>query len=123
MLLARRNAYTTIDRYGVRTWSMFGRRSCPWSEVTDVSEYWEHASDASPSRHVRIQRSSGRLFTLAVPFDPPGTHDENPEFETRLATITSYWRTARSSPLGSPAPPHPLAGYSPGSVAQPASCQ
>ncbi len=99
-LLVRRSARTTIDRYGVQTWSVFGRRSCQWSEVTDVSEHWEHASDAAPSRCVKIQLSSGRSFKLAVPVDTPDTVEHNPDFGTQLATITSYWQAARSSLSG-----------------------
>lgn len=102
--LARRNARTTIDRYGVRASSGFRWRSCPWSEVTDVSEHWQHASDAASSRRVRVQCSSGHSFMPTVPSDTPGTHEENPDFGIQLAAITSYWQTARSSQSRNAAP-------------------
>ena len=101
-LLANRNAYTTIDRYGVRTSSLFGPRSCRWSEVTDVSIRWDRGGDAPSTRHVRIKRSAGRSFTLAVPVDTVSRHRQNPDFGIQLATITSYWQSARSSPSGRP---------------------
>jgi hypothetical protein len=100
LVLANRNAYTTIDRYGVRTSSLFGPRSCRWSEVTDVSIRWDRGGDAPSIRHVKIQRSAGRSFTLALPVDSSGRHNQNPDFGIQLATITSYWQSARSSPSG-----------------------
>ena len=99
-LLAIRSAYTTIDRYGVRTSSLFGPRSCRWSEVTDVSIRWDRGGDAPSTRHIKIQRSVGRSFTLAVPVDSSGRHNQNPDFGMHLATITAYWQSARSSPSG-----------------------
>jgi hypothetical protein len=98
--LVNRNACTTIDRDGVRTSSPVGRRSFRWSEVTDISEYWDHRGDSPSTRHVRIQRSSGRPVTLAVPVDSAALRRANPDFGIQLATIRSYWQNARSSPSG-----------------------
>jgi len=47
LFLSARRLHTTIDAEGVRTSSMFGRRSCRWSEVTDVDTDID-ATDGNP---------------------------------------------------------------------------
>jgi hypothetical protein len=100
LLLAARRAYTTIDAEGVRTSpTMFGRRSCRWSEVTDVDLAID-ATDGDPMvSSIKIHRRGGRSFTLPAPTDSSrkDRHD-NPDFTDQLATIESYWRASTRPP-------------------------
>lgn len=99
--LAARRGQTIVDAQGVRTSSAFGRRSCRWSEVTDV-ELCIDATDGPPMvSSIKIRRGGGGSFTLPAPTDSErkGRHD-NPDFTDQLATIRSYWRAGARSPLG-----------------------
>ena len=101
--LAARRVHTTIDAEGVRTSSVFGRRSCRWSEVTDVDLDIE-ATDGDPMVwSIKIHRRRGRSFTLPAPTDSSrkGRHD-NPDVTDQLATIRSYWRASTRSPQSRP---------------------
>jgi hypothetical protein len=98
-LLADRRVHTTIDAEGVRTSSVFGRRSCRWSEVTDVDLDID-ATDGDPMAwSIMIHRRGGRSFTLPAPTDSTrkDRHD-NPDFTDQLATIESYWRASTRPP-------------------------
>jgi hypothetical protein len=95
-MVASRRAYTTIDRDGVRTRSMFGQRSCRWSEVTDIDVHYDSGDGPSIGR-VRIQRSSGRALTLAVPTETSRKLDLSEPFWAELATIRSYWESAKGT--------------------------
>lgn len=93
LVIATRRAYTTIDAAGIYTSGRWGRRACPWADVTDV-ELKIDATDGEPLvYHIKIHRRGGRSFTLGAPSDAEtrGRHD-NPEFEGQLAVIKSYWR-------------------------------
>jgi hypothetical protein len=99
VFLSARRVHTTIDAEGVRTSSMFGRRSCRWSEVIDVDLDMD-ATDGDPIvSSVRIHRRGGGSFRLAAPSDSSrkGRHS-NPEFSDQLATIRSYWQASTSPP-------------------------
>jgi hypothetical protein len=99
LFLAARRARTTIDAEGVRTSSIFGRRSCRWSEVTDVDEDID-ATDGDPMIYgIKIHRRGGGSFTLPAPTDSSrkGRHN-NPDFTDQLATITSYWQASTRPP-------------------------
>ena len=97
--LAAWRARTTIDAEGVRTSSMFGRRFCRWSEVTDVDLDID-ANDGPPMVYrVTIRRRSGRPFTLPAPSDSVRrAHHANPDFTDQLATIRSYWSASTRPP-------------------------
>lgn len=97
--LAARRARTTIDAEGVRTWSMFGQRSCRWSEVTDVDMKID-ATDGDPTVYsIKIRRRGGRPFTLSAPTDSSTkARHVNPDFTDQLATIRSYWRASTTQP-------------------------
>ncbi len=97
--LAARRADTAIGAEGVRTSSMFGRRSCRWSEVTDVDLDID-ATDGDPMVwSIKIHRRGGGSFTLPAPSDSTrkGRHS-NPDFTEQLATIRSYWRAGTRPP-------------------------
>ncbi len=97
--LAARRARTTIDAEGVRTGSVFGQRSCRWSEVTDVDMNID-ATDGDPMVYsIKIHRHGGRPFTLSAPTDSSrkGRHN-NPDFTDQLATIRSYWWASTRQP-------------------------
>jgi hypothetical protein len=78
LLLASSRAQTIIDGQGVRTRSAFGRRSCPWSEVTDI----EMGIEADPMTYfVKVHCRDGRSFTLPAPTDSEdksGRHGSGP---------------------------------------------
>jgi hypothetical protein len=98
--LAARRAHTAIDAEGVRTSSMFGRRLCRWSEVTDVDLDID-ATDGDPMVwSIKIHRRGGGSFRLPAPSDSSrkGRHS-NPDFTDQLATIRSYWQAADSRRL------------------------
>jgi hypothetical protein len=99
LFLTARRAQTTIDAEGVRTSSMFGRRSCRWSEVTDVDLDID-ATDGDPIvSSIKIHRRGGGSFRLPAPSDSSrkGRHS-NPDFTGQLATIRSYWQASTSPP-------------------------
>jgi hypothetical protein len=99
VFLAARRGSTTIDAQGIRTSSIFGRRSCRWSDVTDVDLNID-ASDGDPMVYsIKIRRRGGRAFTLPVPSDSSrkGRH-ANPDFNDQLATIRSYWWASTNPP-------------------------
>jgi len=102
VFLAARRAQTTIDAEGLRTASMFGQRSCRWSEVSDIGVDVSRAiesSDGNPRvSTITIHRHSGHSFTLRTPNDSSSKHGHsNPDFANQLATIRSYWQ-ARTKP-------------------------
>jgi Bacterial PH domain len=99
LFLAARRVHATIDAEGVRASSMFGRRSCRWSEVTDV-DLDINATDGDPMvSSIKIHRRAGRAFRLPAPSDSArkGRHS-NPDFTEQLATIRSYWQASTSPP-------------------------
>jgi hypothetical protein len=99
LFLSARRVHTTIDAEGVRTSSMFGRRSCRWSEVTDVDLDID-ATDGDPMvSSIKIHRRGGGSFRLAAPSDSSrkGRHS-NPDFADQLAMIRSYWQASTSPP-------------------------
>ena len=101
--LAARRVHTTIDADGVRTSSVFGRRSCPWSEVTDVDLDID-VTDGDPMVWgVKIHRRGGRSFTLPAPTDSSrkDRHD-NPDFTDQLTTIRTYWQASTRPPQSRP---------------------
>jgi hypothetical protein len=93
LALAGRRAHTMIDADGICTSGPWGRRSCRWTDVTDV-ELKIDANDGPPMVYnIKIHRRGGRSFTLPAPTDS-ATKDrhDNPEFNQQLAVINSYWR-------------------------------
>jgi hypothetical protein len=94
VFLAARRAETLIDAAGVRTWSMFGRHSCAWTEVTDV-ELRIDANDGPPMVYRIKIHCRGGSFTLPAPTDSQRKdRHANPEFTNQLAIIRSYWEAA-----------------------------
>jgi len=99
LFLAARRGQATIDAAGVRTSSVFGRRSCRWSEVADV-DLDINADDGDPVvSSIRIRRRGGGSFRLPAPTDSArkGRHS-NPDFTEQLATIRSYWQASTRPP-------------------------
>ena len=92
LTLANLNPQTVIDADGVRVSSVFRRRSCRWSEVTDVT--CRLGDDGAPHGQIKIRTVKGRSFALPVPA-PAQDLRRNPDFLRQLDTITIYWRSAR----------------------------
>lgn len=107
LFLAARRGHTTIDGEGVRTSSVFGQRSCRWSEVTDVDVDID-ATDGDPMIYsVKIRRRGGGSFTLPAPTDSSRKgRRQNPDFTDQLDTIRSYWWASTRPPQSG----QPLAG-------------
>ena len=99
--LAARRARTTIDAEGVHTSTVFGRRLCRWSEVTDVDLDID-ATDGDPMVWaIKIHRRSGGSIRLPAPTHSTRKgHHSNPDFTEQLATIRSYWQASTGDRLG-----------------------
>jgi hypothetical protein len=95
IVLASRKAHTTIDADGLSTSSLFGRHSCNWSEVSNITCKTDRGEGPNVSR-IKIHRNPGRSFTLPAPTDSSSAANRNSEFGLQFATIRSYWEsTAR----------------------------
>jgi Bacterial PH domain len=103
LFLAARRAQTTIDPTGVRTSSVFGRRSCRWSEVADVDLDIDADGGDPMVSSIKIHRRGGGSFRLPAPSDSErkGRHS-NPDFTEQLATIRSYWQASTRPPQSRP---------------------
>ena len=88
-------AHVTIDAHGLRTWSVFSRRSFAWSEIEAIYSQWNDLSDGDWSERVRIEPFDGRAFDLPRPSNS-NTTGGNPDYEQQVETIIEYWRTATS---------------------------
>jgi Bacterial PH domain len=92
LMLANLNPRTVIDADGVHASSLFRRRSCRWSEVTDVT--CRLGDDGASNGAIKIWTGNGRSFALPAPA-PAQSLGRNPEFLRQLDTIRIYWRSAR----------------------------
>jgi hypothetical protein len=96
-VLGRPGAHTTIGADGIEAVKLFGRLSCRWSEVSDITV--KVAGKEGPViSSIKIHREGGRAFSLPAPIDSTQRGSENPDFMLQLATIRSYWNQAWSAP-------------------------
>lgn len=86
---------TVLTPAGIRTARLFVRHAAPWSEVAVIAEKTirPRSSRATTETWIHVQRTSGKWFTLAVPFDSGNGHD--PEFRAKLKQIQDYWAAHR----------------------------
>jgi hypothetical protein len=100
--LANWNAHTIIDAEGVRTSAEYGRHSCPWSEVRDITCKID-GNDGPIVSRIKVHRKAGRSFTPPAPTDSSTKGNQNPDFGLQFLTIRSYWeRTHGPQPLSRP---------------------
>jgi hypothetical protein len=90
--LANLNPLTVIDADGVHASSLFRRRSCRWSEVTDVT--CKLGDDGASDGRIKIRTTEGRSLTLPAPAPAQGL-GRNPGYLRQLDTIRFYWRSTR----------------------------
>lgn len=95
-VLGRPGTRTTIDADGIDAVKLFGRPSCRWSEVSDIT-LKVAGNDGPVISSMKIHRAGGRAFSLSAPIDSTRRGSDNPDFMLQLATIRSYWNQARSA--------------------------
>lgn len=87
---------TVLSPRGIGTGTFFGHHSCRWSEVAEIESVNFSVSRYNlptevPAGHgnarIRIQRSSGKPFTLAAPRDLNGA---DPQLKEKFEAIRDY---------------------------------
>jgi hypothetical protein len=89
--------WTVIDDEGVRTGTLFQRRSCRWTDVRRI-DLKRRRYRSGTRTDIIVRRHSGGRIKLPAPYTAPNEHD--PNFQLKVQQITERWISHAGRPVG-----------------------